>query len=69
MSSRRLLPDTHPTFAQKDVIDTIGESKRFRNPFRVELDGSFPRKHDQRRADHRDNIGMETELRKKGRPI
>lgn len=69
MSSRRLLPETHPVFTQREVIDTVGESRRFRNPFRVELDGSFPKKHDQRRSDQRDIIGMETELRKKGRPI
>jgi len=40
--ARRLL-GLNPTIARREVIDGLGVSDKYRNPFRVELPDSFPK--------------------------
>lgn len=54
--------------SKQDVLKTMGESKDFRNPFRLpEMGDNWP--NTERVKDHEKMLGTATEWSKKGRPI
>lgn len=69
MSSRRLL-GCDPGFSQREVIKSLGNSRRFRNPFRVDLKDGFPKALDERQKEHERMFGTQDKgFAEKGKPI
>lgn len=70
MSNRRLLGLAPHNFSRKDVIDSIGNSHDYRNPFRVDLANNFPQPVDQRARDYADFLKTQDKgMAKKGEPL
>lgn len=70
MSSRRLLGLTPHNFSRREVIDSVGNSNTYRNPFRVDLSDRFPQPVDQRARDYADFLKtQDTGMAKKGEPF
>jgi len=54
--------------AKQEVLKTMGESKDFRNPFRLpSMGGGWP--NTERNREHEKMLGTATEWSRKGRPI
>lgn len=70
MSNRRLLGLTPQNFSRRDVMDSLGNSKHYRNPFRVDLASNFPQPVDQRARDYADIFKtQDSGMAKKGEPL
>lgn len=70
MSNRRLLKLEPKNFTKKEVLDSLGNSRHFRNPFRVDLKPGFPGEGDERQKDYARMFSTQDEgFAKKGRPF
>jgi hypothetical protein len=56
------------SFSKREVLDSLGESKHWRNPFRIpEMEKGWP--HTGRAGDYEKILSTDTEMSRKGKPI